>query len=197
MPVELRLGARADREGAQQEVERLADRVRVRVRTEVADALALLAAQHHRPRPLLVERDREVRIRLVVLQPDVEARPVLLDEVELEEERLDLVRRRRSTRRGRRPAPSAGCARAAGTAGGSSSRAGCAGSWPCRRRSPGPSASMNWYEPGASGMLPASGRVTAPSRGSEYALGARNRSIASDVPGVPVDQMIAAVPHDR
>ena len=93
MPVELVLRARADRERPQQQVERLADRVRVRVRTEVAHALALLAAQHHRARPLLVERDREVRVRLVVLQPDVEARPVLLDEVELEEERLDLVGR--------------------------------------------------------------------------------------------------------
>ena len=50
------------------------------------------AAQHHRARPVLVERDREVRVGLVVLQADVEAGPVLLDEVELEEEGLDLVR---------------------------------------------------------------------------------------------------------
>ena len=91
VPVELRVRARADRERAQQEVERLADRVRVRERAEVADALAVLAAHHHRPRPLLVERDREVRVRLVVLQPDVEPRLVPLDQVELEEERLDLV----------------------------------------------------------------------------------------------------------
>ena len=89
--VELRLRARTDREGPQQEIERLADRVGVRVGTEVADALALLAAHHHRPRPLLVEGDGEVRIRLVVLQADVEPGPVPLDEVELEEERLDLV----------------------------------------------------------------------------------------------------------
>ena len=89
--LELAVGARADRERAQQEVERLADRVRVGVRAEVADALALLAAHHHGARPLLVERDREERVRLVVLQPDVEPRPVLLDEVVLEEERLDLV----------------------------------------------------------------------------------------------------------
>ncbi len=91
VPIELRLRARPDRERPQQEVERLPDRVRMRVRTEVAHALALGAAQHHRPGPLLVESDREVRVRLVVLQPDVEARPVLLDEVVLEEERLDLV----------------------------------------------------------------------------------------------------------
>ena len=136
VPVELGLRARPDRERAQQQVERLADGVRVRVRTEVADALALLAAQHHRARPLLVERDREVRVRLVVLQADVEAGPVLLDEVELEEERLDLVARPRSTRRVRPPAPSAACVPAAGTAGGSSSTADCAGSSPSRRRSP-------------------------------------------------------------
>ena len=91
VPVELGLRARADRERAQQEVERLADRVRVRVRAEVADALALRAAQHHRPGPVLVERDREVRVALVVLQADVEAGLVPLDEVELQEEGLDLV----------------------------------------------------------------------------------------------------------
>ena len=102
--VELALGAGADRERAQQQVERLPDRVGVRERPEVADALALAAPQHHRPRPLLVEGDREVRVGLVVLQPDVEAGLVLLDEVELEEERLDLVARRRSTRRCRRSA---------------------------------------------------------------------------------------------
>ena len=89
--LELAVGARADRERAQQQVEGLADRVGVGVRTEVADALALLAAHDHGAWPLLVERHREERVRLVVLQPDVEPRPVLLDEVVLEEERLDLV----------------------------------------------------------------------------------------------------------
>ncbi len=91
VPVELRVGARADRERAQEQVERLPDRVRVRVGPEVADALAVLAPHHHRPRPLLVEGHRQVRVRLVVLQPDVETGLVPLDEVELEEERLDLV----------------------------------------------------------------------------------------------------------
>ena len=89
--IELGVGARPNRERAQQEVEGLADRVRVRERTEVADSLAVLAAHDHRTRPLLVEGDREVRVRLVVLEPDVEPRLVPLDQVELEEERLDLV----------------------------------------------------------------------------------------------------------
>ncbi len=89
--VELVLGARADREGAQEEVEGLPDRVGVGVRAEVADTLALRPPHHHRPGPLLVEGDGEVGVGLVVLQPDVEARAVLLDQVEFEEEGLDLV----------------------------------------------------------------------------------------------------------
>ena len=43
---------------------------------------------------------------------------------------------------------------------GSSSRGAGAGWTPCRRRSPGPCASLNWYEPGASGIVPAGGRFT-------------------------------------
>ncbi len=89
--VELVLRARADRERAQEEVEGLTDRVGMGVGTEVAHALALGAPHHHGPGPFLVEGDGEVRVGLVVLQPDVEARAVLLDEVELEEEGLDLV----------------------------------------------------------------------------------------------------------
>jgi hypothetical protein len=42
-------------------------------------------------RELLVHRDRDERIGLVVTQPDVEARLVLLDEVLLGEERLRLA----------------------------------------------------------------------------------------------------------
>ena len=91
MLVELARAARADREAAQQQIERVADRVGVRVRPEVAGALALAAAHHQRPRELLVERDRQERIALVVAQADVEARPVLLDEAVLEHQRLDLV----------------------------------------------------------------------------------------------------------
>ena len=41
-------------------------------------------------REVLVHRDRDVRIGLVVAQPDVEARLVLLDEVLLGEQRLGL-----------------------------------------------------------------------------------------------------------
>ena len=42
-------------------------------------------------RVLLGYRKLQVEVVLVVLQPDVEARPVVLDEVALEDQRLDLV----------------------------------------------------------------------------------------------------------
>ena len=79
---ELVLAARADRERAQQQVERLADRVGVAVGAEVAHALLLGAPHDHGPGPLFVERHREERVALVVDQADVEPRPVLLDQVE-------------------------------------------------------------------------------------------------------------------
>ncbi len=89
--VELVLRAGAEGERAQEQVERLADGVGVAVGPEVADALALAPPHHHRARPLLVEGDGQERVALVVLQPDVEPRLVLLDEAELEHERLDVV----------------------------------------------------------------------------------------------------------
>ena len=91
MLVELARAARANRETAQQQIEGVANRVGVRVRPEVLGALALAAAHHQRPRELLVERDRQERVALVVAQPDVEPRPMLLDEAVLEHQRLDLV----------------------------------------------------------------------------------------------------------
>jgi hypothetical protein len=89
--VELAGTAGAHRKAAQQQVERLADGVGVRIRPEVAHTLALAATHHHRPRVLLVERHGQERVALVVAQADVEPRPVLLDEAVLEHERLDLV----------------------------------------------------------------------------------------------------------
>ena len=64
--LELRRAARADRERAQQLVERVADGVGVGVRPEVAGALALAPAHHQRPRELLVDGDGEERVALVV-----------------------------------------------------------------------------------------------------------------------------------
>src|SRR5262249_50751330 len=66
------------------------DRPGMRIRTEVTDSLALRAAHHLRARKLLVERDREPGIRLVVAIADVEPRVELFDPAVLELERLDL-----------------------------------------------------------------------------------------------------------
>ena len=77
-------------EDAVQDVERLAHLLRVRVRPEVDGAAAVPLAREHDARVLVRERHRDVRERLVVAQPDVEGRPVALDEVLLEVERLRL-----------------------------------------------------------------------------------------------------------
>src|SRR5690349_23786318 len=47
--------------------------------------VALEPPRHVHAREWLVQRDLDVRVRLVVAQRDVEARPVLLDEVRLED----------------------------------------------------------------------------------------------------------------
>ena len=92
-PAGLRPFARPVAEDAVQHVERLAHLLRVRVRPEVDDAAAVPLAREHDARVVVLERDGDVRERLVVAQPDVERRPVALDEVLLEVERLDLARR--------------------------------------------------------------------------------------------------------
>ena len=92
--VPARLGAftRTELEDAVEHVECLAHLLRVRVRAEVEDAAPVPLAREHHPRVVLLDRDRDVRERLVVAEPDVERRPVALDQVLLEVERLDLGR---------------------------------------------------------------------------------------------------------
>ena len=87
----LRALARPELEDAVEHVERLADLLRVRVRAEVEDAAAVPLAREHHARVLVLDRDRDVRERLVVAQAHVERRPVPLDEVLLEVQRLDLA----------------------------------------------------------------------------------------------------------
>jgi hypothetical protein len=82
--------AGADGEHAQQQVHGVADRPRVSVRPEVADALLLVTAHHLHARELLVHRHREVRVALVVAVLDVEPGVVLLDPGVLQLECLDL-----------------------------------------------------------------------------------------------------------
>ena len=89
-----RLGALA---GAQQEdlaehVERRARALGVRVRAEVGARAAVALAREVDAREVLVHRDRDVRVALVVAQADVELRLVALDQVLLGEQRLGLAR---------------------------------------------------------------------------------------------------------
>ena len=78
-------------EDAIQHVERRAHPFRLRVRPEVDDAPAVPLAREQHAWKLVAQRDRDVWERLVVAQPHVERRPVALDEVLLEVQRLDLV----------------------------------------------------------------------------------------------------------
>src|SRR5581483_7620491 len=73
-------------------VERLAHALRVRVRAEVPDAAAMTLAREHHARIVVLDRDRDVRERLVVPQAHVERRTMPLDEVLLEVQRLHLRR---------------------------------------------------------------------------------------------------------
>ncbi len=88
---ELGVRARPDRERPQQQVERLPDRVRVRVGAEIAGVLPLRASHDRGLGPLVADGDREVRVALVVNEADVEARPVGLYQVVLEHDGLDVA----------------------------------------------------------------------------------------------------------
>jgi hypothetical protein len=78
-------------EDAVEHVERLAHLLRVRVRAEVDDPAPVPLAREHDARVVVLDRDRDVRKRLVVAQADVERRAVPLDEVLLDVEGLRLV----------------------------------------------------------------------------------------------------------
>ena len=82
-----------EREQPPDEVHRFVDARGGGVRAEVAAAVVDQLARPLDPRELVAQRHLDVRIALVVLEPDVEPRPVALDEVGLEEEGLgDRVR---------------------------------------------------------------------------------------------------------
>ena len=74
----LRPLTRAEAEDAVEDVEGLAHLLRVRVRAEVDDSATVALAREHDAREVVLHRDRDVRVRLVVAQADVEWRPVPL-----------------------------------------------------------------------------------------------------------------------
>ena len=92
VPAWLRALAGTELEDAVEHVERLAHLLRVGVRAEVENAAPVPLAREHHARIVVLDRDGDVRERLVVPQPDVERWPIALDEVLLEMERLDLGR---------------------------------------------------------------------------------------------------------
>ncbi len=77
-----------EREQPADEVHRLVDARRRGVRPEVAAAVGRQLAGPLDPREVVGQGDLDVRVALVVLEPDVEARLVALDQVRLEQERL-------------------------------------------------------------------------------------------------------------
>ena len=89
-PPRLRTRAGAEHEHLREHLERRAHALGVGVRAEVGASGAVALAGEVHARIVLVERDRDERIGLVVAQADVEARPVLLDEALLGQQRLGL-----------------------------------------------------------------------------------------------------------
>ncbi len=81
-------GAGPEREEAPDEVHRLVNGRCRRVRSEVARAVAGELPGALDAREVVAQGDLDVRVALVVLEPDVEPRPEPLDEVGLEEQRL-------------------------------------------------------------------------------------------------------------
>ena len=90
MATELRVRARSEREGGQQQVDRPAERPRMSERAEVPAALPPDPSRDERPRPRRIRRDRQPGVALVVLESDVEAWLKRLDQGHLEDECLDL-----------------------------------------------------------------------------------------------------------
>ena len=133
--LEVAVLALAQLEQLLQLVQRLAHRARVRIRPEQLRLARARAAVERQPRELMARVELDVRIALVVAQHDVEARPVLLDQVVLEHQRFDFGARDRDLdARDRAHHRDRSCRRARGCPGNSSRRAG-AGRAPCRRRS--------------------------------------------------------------
>src|SRR5690606_8296001 len=89
-PAKEAVRAIAKREDLLDDPEHLAHGARRAVRAEVEVAVLLVATDHPQPRPGLREGDLDADVGLVVLQPDVVDRPMLLDEVVLEDESLGL-----------------------------------------------------------------------------------------------------------
>ena len=116
--------------------ERPAELPDIGVGPEVSGARDVAAAGDQHPGERLAQGDGDRRIALVVLEPDVEPGPILLDEVVLEDQRLRPRSARRSSRRRRSAAAAAGSWGWRRSRSRNSSAPGSAGAWPCRRTGP-------------------------------------------------------------
>jgi hypothetical protein len=86
------VGAAPDGEDPADDAERATHRGDIGERAEIAGAGDVPSARHQHPRKRLLQCHHDAGVTLVILEPDVESRLVLLDERVLEQERLRLVR---------------------------------------------------------------------------------------------------------
>ncbi len=149
--------ARAHREDGQEGVEGLADRPDLGVRPEVARAPASGVARDEHPRELLAHRDGEERVRLVVLEDDVEPGVVLAGSTNARGQEPRPRCAPPSIRPTTRTSPSRGCADGGRRGSGNTTRRGSEGSSPCRRTGRGRARRGNGTRPDASGSSPARG----------------------------------------
>jgi hypothetical protein len=91
MALEFGVGARPDRERAEQKIPGLPDRIGMRKGSEILDPLAALPAHHHDPWPVLIASDGEVRETLIVAQLDIESGLMLLDQGVFEHQGVDFT----------------------------------------------------------------------------------------------------------
>ena len=80
------------REHAQQGIQGFTNRPRLRIGSKITHALTALTASHHRARVHVIDRNRQVRVRLIVTERNVEARRKLLNPGVLELQRFHLTR---------------------------------------------------------------------------------------------------------
>ena len=84
--------AGAHREHAQQRIQGFTNRPRLRIGTEIAHALTALTASHHCARVHIIDRNRQVRVRLIVTERNIEPRRKLLNPGVFELQRFHFAR---------------------------------------------------------------------------------------------------------
>ena len=73
-----------------QELQAFMHRCHIRIRTKVTCSVLEHPPRDEYPREILLHRHLHIRIALIILQTDIIARPMLLDEIAFQDQRLDL-----------------------------------------------------------------------------------------------------------